>query len=255
MKYLAIDTSTDALSIATALEELDELKVTASITQVFQQQHGVTLIPEIQKMLQEQDWQASEIDEIIVGIGPGSYTGLRIGVTLAKMWGKSLNIKVSKVSSLALLASQVSLESANIIPIMDARRMSAYVNIYERHQGQLISQGPDIHVDWQSWLESLTDTIHSSQKVWVLVGRKIQAFVDIFKSLYPEIDVKVIDEDELYPQAAEVFRSDLKEAIDDMDTLTPNYAHATLAEREWAEKNDTKIANEEENERFIEHFS
>ena len=256
MKFLAVDTSTDALSLAIAESHDHQIKVIDHLTQVFDQQHGVTLLPQIQAMMNQHRWQPADIDEVIIGIGPGSYTGLRIGVTLAKMWGHSLDKQISSVSSLALIANQVDATNTYVIPIMDARRLSAYVAIYHKTQDRLVAVLEDQHVDWQVWMQSLTEYIEKDPGAqWVLIGRKIDAFIEIFRQAFPTVQFSSVNAENVFPQAIESFNMNVHHPVADIHTLAPNYAHATLAEREWADKHATTVANEEENERFIEHFS
>ena len=72
-----------------------------------------------------------DINRIVCVNGPGSFTGLRIGVTIAKVWAYSLNIDIVGVSSLYVLATGV--EGDYIVPIIDARRGYVYAGIYDKN--------------------------------------------------------------------------------------------------------------------------
>lgn len=101
MKYLLIDTSTNALIIM--LHDQDK-KIDEHI-RYGRQDHQAHIIPMIEEVLEKHALKPQDLDGIIVGIGPGSYTGLRVGVMTAKMLGYAANINVYKISSLAFLTS------------------------------------------------------------------------------------------------------------------------------------------------------
>lgn len=101
MKYLLIDTSTNALIIM--LHDQDKKK--DEHIRYGRQDHQAHIIPMIEEVLEKHALKPQDLDGIIVGIGPGSYTGLRVGVMTAKMLGYAANINVYKISSLAFLTS------------------------------------------------------------------------------------------------------------------------------------------------------
>jgi tRNA threonylcarbamoyladenosine biosynthesis protein TsaB len=97
--------------------------------------HAESLHVFIEEVIKKANIQLSEIDAIAVSKGPGSYTGLRIGVSAAKGLCFSLNIPLISVDTLESLAHQVEVESGSIIPLLDARRMEVYSAVYDnKHQ-------------------------------------------------------------------------------------------------------------------------
>ena len=84
----------------------------------------------IDEMLKANKIDSNDVDEIICVNGPGSFTGIRIGVTIAKMYAWSLNKKLVGVSNLFCMASSV--DDDYIIPIIDSRRGYVYAGIYNR---------------------------------------------------------------------------------------------------------------------------
>lgn len=248
LKYLAIDSSTKALSLAL----LEDSEVVAENTLLAAQQHGVLLVPAVAQLLEQLSWKPSDLDGLITGIGPGSYTGLRVGVTFAKTWANSKKLPLYSVSSLALMAaSGLYTQADTIIPVMDARRLSAYTAVYKSVEGQLEAVVADTHVDWREWLHEVGEQLGEHV---VLVGDAIDEFVEAFLEEYPDKKVQKLDDWSTWPHASKaIFCPWL--GVDEATLLAPNYAHATLAEREWAEKNNTTIASEADNEEFIEHFT
>ena len=92
--------------------------------------HAEKLHPFILEVIEESNIDIHSIDAIAVGKGPGSYTGLRIGVSAAKGLCFSLNIPLISVETLLSLAHSVSVEDGYIIPMLDARRMEVYSVVY-----------------------------------------------------------------------------------------------------------------------------
>jgi tRNA threonylcarbamoyladenosine biosynthesis protein TsaB len=89
--------------------------------------HSVKLMDEMMKMFEALDMKVEDLSSIIVGIGPGSYTGVRIGVVVAKMLAWTKDIPLYTVSSLALMASS---EKGRVLSWVDARRNHAFLGLY-----------------------------------------------------------------------------------------------------------------------------
>ncbi|MBA1395271.1 tRNA (adenosine(37)-N6)-threonylcarbamoyltransferase complex dimerization subunit type 1 TsaB, partial [Lactobacillus sp. XV13L] len=81
MKLLAIDTSNAPLIVAAAHDN----KILAQFSNINQKAHSADLMPAIQTVTKQAGWQPNEIDRFVVAQGPGSFTGVRIAVTAAKM--------------------------------------------------------------------------------------------------------------------------------------------------------------------------
>ena len=85
----------------------------------------------IARILNKNRLSTNNLDAVAVSMGPGSYTGLRIGVSAAKGLAYSLDIPLIAVSTLEILAHKIKTESGYIIPIIDARRMEVYSAVYD----------------------------------------------------------------------------------------------------------------------------
>ncbi|CAL2090001.1 putative Inactive homolog of metal-dependent proteases, molecular chaperone [Tenacibaculum sp. 190524A02b] len=94
--------------------------------------HAEKLHPFIEDVLKEAGINRGAIDAIAVSKGPGSYTGLRIGVSAAKGLCFSLDVPLISVDTLQSLAMQVEIEEGIILPMLDARRMEVYSSMYNR---------------------------------------------------------------------------------------------------------------------------
>lgn len=139
---LNIDTSTDVCSVAIAREG----NVIALKENDEGFNHSILLGVYVDDLLKENDLTANDLDAVSVSMGPGSYTGLRIGVSLAKGIcfgaGKPL-IAVSTLEALANAVARRENEEAFYCPMIDARRMEVYTAVYDR-EGNVVR---DIHAE------------------------------------------------------------------------------------------------------------
>lgn len=99
--------------------------------------HAERLHVFIDETLREANIERSELEAIAVSKGPGSYTGLRIGVSAAKGLCYALDIPLISVSTLEALAYQVNVDNGVIVPMLDARRMEVYSSIYSSNLKQV----------------------------------------------------------------------------------------------------------------------
>ncbi len=93
--------------------------------------HAEKLHVFIEEVLNEAGLQFKDLDAIAVGQGPGSYTGLRIGVSAAKGLAFALGIPLIAVDTLAILAAQAKVSDGSIVPLIDARRMEVYSAVFD----------------------------------------------------------------------------------------------------------------------------
>lgn len=113
---LAIDTATDAVSVAVG--PIDGPPTGLSVPT--DRRHGEMLVPAIRDLLDATGIATHDVDGIVVGVGPGLFTGLRVGVTTAKTMARALRIPLVGVSSLAALAASV--VAPRVAAVIDARR-------------------------------------------------------------------------------------------------------------------------------------
>lgn len=127
MISLFLNTSIDFLSVAIVK---DGVVLDSFYTKLNNDLSKITLSV-IDDMFSRLSISKRDIKRIVCVNGPGSFTGLRIGVTIAKVWAYSLNIDIVGVSSLYVLATGV--EGDYIVPIIDARRGYVYAGIYDKN--------------------------------------------------------------------------------------------------------------------------
>jgi tRNA threonylcarbamoyl adenosine modification protein YeaZ len=143
---LAFDTSTPAVTVALH----DGVQVLATHTVVDARRHGELLAPGIAQVLAETNTSASDLTGIAVGVGPGPFTGLRIGLMTARAMGDALAIPVTGVCTLDVIAAAVAATEPFLVAT-DARRREVYWATYDANGVRI--DGPHVErpaaVEWQ----------------------------------------------------------------------------------------------------------
>jgi len=194
LKRLVIDSATKYLYIAL----YDDLQCLGKYYKSGNNDHSTKLMTEIERIFLDNNTKIADLDEIIIGIGPGSYTGLRIGVVVAKMFGWNNDIPVKTISSLALIASSYDGEEY-ILTEIDARRGNSFIGLYKNQGKGLILAKDEILTNLEDFKNSL------------------------------ENPYQVISEGEMNME--KILNSKLLSEIDDIHSLNPNYLRITEAER------------------------
>ena len=153
---LNIETATQTCSVALCNEGIP-VSVRESIEN---RDHASVLTVFISEILEEKHLSVSDIDAVSVSIGPGSYTGLRIGVSVAKglcyAAGKPL-IKIPTLKALAagIVSKGLSVSVNTLIPMLDARRMEVYTGIYSRELKELLPVKAEVitETSFREWIE------------------------------------------------------------------------------------------------------
>ncbi|MCZ4560726.1 tRNA (adenosine(37)-N6)-threonylcarbamoyltransferase complex dimerization subunit type 1 TsaB [Rhodococcus sp. IEGM 1401] len=144
MLVLAVDTSTPA--VTAGVVSLTESAVGAVATtlatrvRVDARSHAEILTPNILECLSEAQITAADLGAVVVGVGPGPYTGLRVGMATAAAFGDALGLPVFGVCSLDAIASDVS-EPGSLLVVTDARRREIY---WARYEAGVRVAGPDV---------------------------------------------------------------------------------------------------------------
>lgn len=134
MKVLAIDTSTVIATCAVMEDEnmLGEYSLNQNMS------HSENLVPMIKEVLDSLKLQVKDIDLYGVAVGPGSFTGLRIGIATVKAFAHVYNKPIVGISTLEALAFNLSFNGL-IVPMIDARRNRVYTGIYRWERDRLIN--------------------------------------------------------------------------------------------------------------------
>jgi tRNA threonylcarbamoyladenosine biosynthesis protein TsaB len=235
MRILGIDTSSTVATVAV----LNEEKLESEIFLNHKLQHSVILFPMIEEVLKMLQLTIDDIDAVAVSGGPGSFTGLRIGVAAAKGIAQGGSKKFIGISSLDAIAFQQSGFDGAICPIMDALRDNIYTGLFTWQRGEFFKlwDYDALHID--ELLEKLLDR-----------GEKVMFCGDAVSIHKEKIIEKLIDKAYFAPLSssmprassiAELALSRLKNGEEDnIYTYSPIYIRKSQAEREYERKQGAK---------------
>ena len=162
MKILALETSAKAVSVAV----VEDGSVLASANQNVGLTHSVTLMPLLDGMLKNAGLTMSDIACIAVANGPGSFTGLRIGVSAAKGLAWTQDLPCCGVSTLEAMAQNQREIDGIVVCAMDARRNQIYNALFEAKDGGLTRLCPDRAIG----LEEVAAELKNCKKSKIIVG-------------------------------------------------------------------------------------
>lgn len=151
MRILAIDSSGLVATVAI----LEKNSMLAEYTLNYKKTHSQTLLPMLDEIVKQLDFDLETIDAIAVAAGPGSFTGLRIGSATAKGLGLALDKPVIPVPTVDALAYNVWGVNDVVCPMMDARRNQVYTGIYAFEGNELKVLEPQMAVDISEIAEKL----------------------------------------------------------------------------------------------------
>ncbi|KIL13540.1 hypothetical protein C2W58_03472 [Bacillus pumilus] len=226
MTILAIDTSNHTLGIALVK---DSTVIGESITYL-KKNHSVRAMPTVEALMKECGVAPSELSKIVVAKGPGSYTGVRIGVTIAKTLAWTLSIPISAVSSLETLAANGQYFDGWISPLFDARRGQVYTGLYTFEEGKIKEIKPDQNILLTDWLHELKQT----GKPVLFLGQDVHLHEESIRSILGE--TAVIAEGAFYnPRPSVLAFLGADRPAEDVHQLVPNYIRLAEAEVKWLE--------------------
>lgn len=177
---LHLETTTTNCSVSLATDgSVLALKEHARV----QYSHAEELHPFISEVCDEAQIDLNHLDAVAVSMGPGSYTGLRIGVSAAKGLCFALDIPLISISTLQALARQALIEEGYIIPLLDARRMEVYSAVYDPDNKEVREVRAEI-ISEQSFSEYL------NQSPCILIGPGAGKCADVIRHENANFDNK-----------------------------------------------------------------
>lgn len=222
MKILALDTSNQALAVAL----VENGQIQADMTLAIKKNHSISLMPTIDFLMQSVGWQPTDLERIVVAQGPGSYTGLRIGVATAKALAYTLGIDLVGISSLqALVPREI---TGLVVPVIDARRNHVYAGFYENGQ----SVKSDTYLSFDSLLEEVR-----GYECVTFVG-EVTAFMEQIAASLPEAHYQVT-----LPSAVQLALDGEVAQISELMPFEPRYLKRVEAEENWLKEHE-EIARE-----------
>ena len=234
MKILALESSATACSVALCEDE----KLVAQTFQNSGLTHSRTLMPMAESLLSQCGQTLADVDVIAVAAGPGSFTGLRIGVSTAKGLAWAGEKPCAPCSTLESMAWQLAHMDGIIIAAMDARRNQVYNAVFRARNGVLERLSPDRAIG----LAELEEEIKNSEELKILVGDGAQLCYNEWKERITNLQLAPVHL--RWQTAWGVARAALELARTDKlipgEQLAPVYHRLSQAERERLAKEQTK---------------
>ena len=224
MNILAIETSGQAGSVAVLIDGhfLREIVLSPTV------RSAVTLAPAVRDLLAEVGWKATDVHLLAVAIGPGSFTGLRVGVTAAKSFAYAVSAEVIGVGTLDVIAAQSGITDRPLSVALDAQRGQVFACEFACAANGCRAEGPPVILDIDKWIAGLKPGTAVSGPALEKLAAQIPA------------EVTIVPSDRWSPRAATVGRLGWRRyqsgERDDLWQLVPNYFRPSAAEEKLAGK-------------------
>ena len=219
MKILGVDTSTPIGSVGLIDGERFVAEHTLSIVKA----HSSRLMPAIDQILKWADLTVHDLDACAVGIGPGSFTGIRIGVSTIKSLCYALKKPIIGVSTLEAIAYNLRYTDKLICPILDARKDEVYGALFRGGQN-LLRKSDDLCVPIESLLSQINDAA-------IFVGDGLQRYAPAVLERFGD-DVSLGDSTFNVPRGTSIARIGYDQLLNgqsgDYFSLTPNYVRDSV---------------------------
>ncbi|MDC3418594.1 tRNA (adenosine(37)-N6)-threonylcarbamoyltransferase complex dimerization subunit type 1 TsaB [Aquibacillus salsiterrae] len=230
MNILAIDTSNQTMGVAV----LKAGRLAGEYITDVKKNHSVRLMPAINQLMSDVELHPKDLDKIVVAKGPGSYTGVRIGLSTAKTMAWTLGIPVVGISSLEVVALHGILFNQQICSFFDARRGLVYTGLY---QGDSINELKPIwdeeNVLFEEWLIRLKE----EGKPTVFLSQDIELHKAIIEKSMG--DLAIIPDDVYHvPRPSLLAFAGMEKQHDSVHALIPNYLRLAEAEANWLKQQE-----------------
>lgn len=227
MKVLAIETATRCQSVAL----IDDDQVLAEETHPECTSHASVLIPAIDRILQSHNLSVSKLDGLAVSIGPGSFTGLRVGLSTMMGFRVATQLPLVTVPTLEAMAWNLKGEDGPICPIMNASRNEVYWAMFQWKGPQLIRLAEDRHGPLSQLIESIKEKMIFFGDGWLTHSSTLM--IKLGKSAISGPDKA------MHPSATSVAFSSLSSFHSRQyagEGLAPRYIQRAEAEVQWEAK-------------------
>jgi tRNA threonylcarbamoyladenosine biosynthesis protein TsaB len=223
LRILALDTATETGGMGLLEEEVLRAQVQIMVSKT----HASQIWQSLFFLLKEAEWTLQDIDLWAVTIGPGSFTGLRIGIATIKGLAFATHKPVMGISTLEALACSFAFCPYLICPVIDARRKEVYCTYFRTNpEGKIIMAGEPRHIKPQILVQEIKEPV-------ILVGNGARLYQDLFrqalgaKALFPESDLNLISPFILGTLARSKFKQNLESTAGE---LRPFYIRPSDAE-------------------------
>ena len=237
MKILALECSATPASVAI----LSENKVVASCYTNVKLTHSQTLMPMVENLCKASKTNITDIDGFAISNGPGSFTGVRIGISALKGLAAAKKLPCVAVSTLRAMAENYSDTDCLVCAVMDARCSQVYNAIFDINEGQITRICEDRALMCQELAEELKKLSQNEKKCVIIVGDGADIFYPFVKDIK---NIKKAHPIRQYQNAVGVGFAAIKN-FKNNQTLSPNellplYLRLPQAERELKAKENEK---------------
>ncbi len=223
----------DTCCMAATAAVMSDDRLVAQTIQNNKKTHSQRILPMIEHMLEQAEVSLADVDAFAAAVGPGSFTGVRIGVATAKALAHAVDKPCVAVSTLHGLANNVSFFDGIICPIMDARRNQVYNALFRGGSLERLTEDRALSID--ALLEELKEI---EQKV-IFLGDGVPVFADTIKDALSDraVFAQRMNFMNLAASVAEIgSQMYLRGETVSYTELVPQYLRLSQAERERLEK-------------------
>jgi len=228
MKILAVDTATKSCSVAI----VDKESLLAEMTVINEQTHSKHLLEMVRIVVKHSDLNLSDLNGYAVTSGPGSFTGLRIGISSVKGLAAAQGKPIAGVSSLDSLARQVSFSTYLICSLIDARRDEVYTSRYRYKDGKLIKKDKEQALSPGDALDEINEPCIFVGSGAVLYQKAIKDMLGEY-AFFAQAYENTIHASTVARLGMDRFEND---DTDDAETFVPNYIRKSDAQLKLQEK-------------------
>lgn len=225
MLVLAIDTATKIGSVS--LYD-DKVGVIGELNLYVKVNHSAVIMEMIDNLFKMAKLSIKDVDRVAVTVGPGSFTGIRIGVAVAKGLCYGSKRSIVGINELDLLVQNMEAGEGLVVPLIDARKERVYYSIYEKKEGfERVSEYKDDE------LKNLLEKLRGKKVIFCGDGAVV--YEKIIKDILGE-NAKIISKGNSIPRSIMAGQMAISMEEENLYTLEPFYVNKSQAEREREER-------------------
>ena len=224
MKILAVDTSSEICSVA--ILENDTVIVENSLNDG--KTHSENLMTIMENTLEENKIKLNDIDLIACSVGPGSFTGIRIGVSSIKAIAEVLDVPVAAVTSLETLARNIEEKDATIVSLIDAKNDQVYAGIFDENYDKKEEYIADS-------IYNVVEKIKEYENI-IFVGSAAIKYMNLLNENFENVRIAEVNIQTASNVGKIGYKKHKEKDLKSADTIMPMYLRKSQAERMKNEK-------------------